>query len=399
MALDSKASFVQRALEVGLTDRQVQAIDAAGVNSFARYAYCTAYQPGQSDDAPLVQFWTDALGGAPDAGTLASARRLFFESHALALDELKTRSERTESSEARTIPLAEKMDRVRNLKLRLTGLTFTPATEPSHSLIDKACQQLEDNVLSYIPLNKCTSRQDETLQSKTDASISMDSSGNLRVTKKQKTEDTKIEGEHRLKSAFHRRALAYDIARIGTFQVMDRWTQTLFDKITDMPLPGFRSVTIDQAINADKALWIKLAEETRANLASTAGQPKPCDVAFERLTNHAEVLLHLTPLPLSVVKHESHTKHDPPAPFYTQPGPKGKKGGGKGGKGNSPSQGAPIVVPDNCETQVGDKTLCKRFNVGRCKAKIKPGKRCMIGWHLCWRKDCHKAHPGVECPL
>ena len=66
---------------------------------------------------------------------------------------------------------------------------------------------------------------------------------------------------------------------------MDRWTQTLFDKITDMPLPGFRTVAIDQAINADKALWIKLAEETRGNLASTAGQPKPFDVAFERLTN------------------------------------------------------------------------------------------------------------------
>ena len=131
MALDSKASFVQRAIEVGLTDRQVQALDTAGVNSFARYAYCTAYQPGQVDDTPLVQFWTRALAADPDAGTLASARRLFFESHALALDELKTRSERTESSEARTIPLAEKMDRMRNLKARLTGLAFTPSSEPT----------------------------------------------------------------------------------------------------------------------------------------------------------------------------------------------------------------------------------------------------------------------------
>ena len=399
MALDSKASFVQRAIEVGLTDRQVQALDAVGVNSFARYAYCTAYQPGQVDDTPLVQFWTRALGDDPDAGTLASARRLFFESHALALDELKTRSERTEPSEARTIPLAEKMDRMRNLKARLTGITFTPSSEPSHNLIDRACQQLEDNVLTYIPLNKCTSRQDETLQSKTDASISMDSTGNLRVTKKQKTEDTKIEGEHRLRSAFHRRALAYDIANVGTFQTMDKWTQTLFDKITEMPVPGFRSITIDQAINADKALWIKLSEETRANLASTAGQPKPFDVAFERLTNHAEILLHLTPLPVQSVKHE------PSTPSYTQPyhtAPKGKGGFSKGkGKGNSGQhqQNTPIVVPDNCELQAGDKTLCKRFNVGRCKAKIRPGKRCMIGWHLCWKKDCHKAHPGSECPL
>ena len=62
-------------------------------------------------------------------------------------------------------------------------------------------------------------------------------------------------------------------------------------------------------------------------------------------------------------------------------------------------QGTPIIVPENCELHVGDKTLRKRFNVGRCKAKIRPGKRCVIGWRLCWKKDCHKAHPGSECPL
>lgn len=399
MALDSRASFTQRALDVGLTEGQIQALDGVGVDSFAKYAYCTAYRPGQVDDTPLVNFLIRAFGANPAAGALASARRLFFESHALALDEFRSRAERTESSEARTVPLAEKMDRVRQLKARLTGLTFTPATEPSHSLIDRTCQQLEDNVLSYIPLNKCTSRQDETLQAKTDSAISMDSSGNLRVTKKQKTEDTKIEGEHRLRLAFHRRALAYDIAKIGTFQTMDKWTQTLFDKITEPAVSGFKSVSVDQAINADKALWVKLSEETRANLATTQGQPKPFDVAFERLTNHAEVLLHLTPLPAHSSRSEPSGSYHTQQSFVQQPHMGKGKGSPNKGKGKGQPQGQPIIVPDNCELHVGDKTLCKRCNVGRCKAKIKPGKRCQIGWHLCWRKDCHKAHPGCECPL
>ena len=282
------------------------------------------------------------------------------------------------------------MDRVRRLKARLTGLTFTPATEPSHSLIDRACQQLDDNVLSYIPLNRCTSRQDETLQAKSDTTFVLDSSGNLRVTKKLKTEDTKLEGEHRLKLAFHRRALAYEIANIGTFQTMDMWTQTLFEKITEPSLPGFRNVTIDQALNADKALWIRLAEETRANLAAAPGAPKPFDVAVGQLTNHAEVLLHLTPLPTSAanasaVNHPVQPSHPQHSPFG-----KGKGTHNKGkGKGSQQVQGTPIVVPDNCTISVGDKQLCKCYNVGRCKAKIKPGKRCMIGWHLCWKKGCH----------
>ena len=396
MALDSKASFSQRAIEVGLTAANVRALEVAGVDSFAKYAYCTAYQPGQADDTALVDFLNRTLGAPQPAGTLASARRLFFESHALALDELRSRADRTESSEARTIPLAEKMARVRSVKQRLTGLTFTPATEPSHSLIDRACQQLEDKVLSYIPLNRCTSRQDETLQSKTDSTIAMDSAGNLKLTKKQKTEDTRIEGEHRLRLAFQRRALAYDIANIGTFQVMDKWTQTLFDKITEPAVSGFRQISVDQAISADKALWIRLAEDTRANLATPPGGPKPFDTAFERLTNHAEVLLHLTPLPNMMTQQLTY----PPSPKGGGKGPKGGqpfKGGGKdAGKGSPPPQ--PITVPDNCAIQVGDKSLCKRFNVGRCKAKIKPGKRCVIGWHLCWKTGCHKPHPGTECP-
>lgn len=271
------------------------ALADAGVETFATYAYCTSYQPSQTSDAPLVEFLTRTFGSAPNAGSLASSRRLFFESHALALDELRSRAERTESSEARSIPLAEKMDRVRALKAKLTGITFTSSTEPSHALIDRACQQFEDGVVAYIPLNKCTSRQDETLQSKTDSTISMDQAGNLRIAKKQRTEDTRLEGEHRLKMAFQRRAMAYDIANVGSFQVMDLWTQTLFDKLNEPQLPGHRAVSLDQILQADKTLWVKLADETRASLSATAGAVKPVDVAFRNLTQHAEVLLHLTP--------------------------------------------------------------------------------------------------------
>ena len=99
--------------------------------------------------------------------------------------------------------------------------------------------------------------------------------------------------------AFQRRALAYDIAKIGTFAVMDRWTQTLFEKLNEQPVSGFRRITMEQALNADKRLWVKLSDETRSNLAAPPAGPKPFDVAFERLTSHQEVLLHLTPLPFA----------------------------------------------------------------------------------------------------
>ena len=113
-------------------------------------------------------------------------------------------------------------------KQRLTGLSFTPQSEPSHSLIDRVCQQLEDNVITYIELSRCSSRHDEALHSKVDTSLALDNAGGLRLSKKQRLEDVNVTGEHKLRQAFLRRSLAYDLAGIATFAVLDLWTQKIF---------------------------------------------------------------------------------------------------------------------------------------------------------------------------
>ena len=159
MAIDSKVAFTNRALELGITEAEIDALKGVNITSYATYAYCCNFQPGQADDAPLTAFLTTTLGAEPSASVASKFRRLFFEAHALSLEDLKSRAERSESSEARVIPLAEKMDRIRLQKERLAGISFTPKSEPSHSLIDKVCQQLDDNVVSYIELQKCTSRR------------------------------------------------------------------------------------------------------------------------------------------------------------------------------------------------------------------------------------------------
>ena len=149
MAIDSKVAFTNRALELGITEAEIDALKGVNITSYATYAYCCNFQPGQADDAPLTAFLTTTLGAEPSASVASKFRRLFFEAHALSLEDLKSRAERSESSEARVIPLAEKMDRIRLQKERLAGISFTPQSEPSHSLIDKVCQQLDDNVVSH----------------------------------------------------------------------------------------------------------------------------------------------------------------------------------------------------------------------------------------------------------
>ena len=142
MALDSKVAFQARTSELGVSQVNVDALEAKGITSYATYAYCCTFQPGQVDDSALKDFLNDALGAAPDSASMSPYRRLFFEAHALSLEDLKSRVHRSESSEARVIPLPEKLDRIRLQKERLVGISFTPSVEPSHSLIDRACQQL-----------------------------------------------------------------------------------------------------------------------------------------------------------------------------------------------------------------------------------------------------------------
>ena len=377
MSLDPKASFKLRAQEVGITDAQLTALEGRGVSTYADFAYCCTYQPGQADDTPLLQFIERALGAAPTAGVAAKFRRLFFESHALSLQDLKSRLDRTDASEARAVPLPERMERLRQVKQRLTGITFTPVTEPSHSLIDRACQQMEDGVVSYIELSKWTSRADETLATKTDTSLTLDNQGKLRLAKKARTEEVSLSGDHQLRTAFLRRSLAYDMASVATFQALDKWTQKLMEKMAEQPPSGYRYVSVEQVLQADKAIWIRAADQSRSNLANTTAGAKPFDDIFTRLMDHPEVLCYIAPLP-----------HVKAPPVNDPPRPTNPKGGGKGDKGDKGKGKGKITVRDDCTIFLSEgKQICKKYQVGACRAKgVKPGKRCSYGYHLYWKK-------------
>ncbi|CAL1131971.1 unnamed protein product [Cladocopium goreaui] len=320
MAIDSKVAFQNRALELGIDQLEIDALDAAGINSYATYAYCSTYQPGQNDDTALIGFLTTTLAAAPSAASITRFRRLFFEAHALSLEDLKSRADRSESSEARIIPLAEKMDRIRMQK----------------------------------------QRHDEALRSKVDTSLVLDNSGGLRLSKKQKLDDVNVTGEHKLRQAFLRRSLAYDLAGIATFAALDLWTQKLFEKMNETPLTNYRHISVEQVINADKALWVKVSNDTRGKLQPKTGADKPFDIAFEKFSEHPEVLQHLTPLQ-SVISQ----KHD--ATNTSSATGKGKASNPLDGKGKS-SKGkgktnTGIEVPDDCEIFVDGKQLCKRWQV------------------------------------
>ena len=60
-------------------------------------------------------------------------------------------------------------------------------------------------------------------------------------------------------------------------------------------MPNYRHISVEQAINADKALCVKVSNDTRGNLQPKTGADKPFDVSFTKFAEHPEVLQHLNP--------------------------------------------------------------------------------------------------------
>ena len=397
MALDSKVAFQQRAGQIGLQVMEIDALELAGVDTFAKYAFCSPYQPGQGDEKPLVDFLQETLGQLPGGESLAKFRRLFFESHALCFQDLKQKVERTETSETRVLPLAEKVERVNLVKAKLPGLLITQQLEPSHQLIDKAVQQWEENSLKYIDLTSCTSREQEILAEKSTQSLTFDSSGNIKVTKKQELSQCSLTGDLRLRTAMQRRALAYEMAGIASFLVLEKWANLLFEKLQQEPPQGFRYVNHDQLLRADKALWLRIAEETRAQVQGN-GLRKPVDEAIEKWSLHPEIQYHIMPMPstgaaASAPKSQHSASTTTPKQVTKDVDNKSPKGKGKG------KQKGKISIPEDCEIKFGDppKPICMKYNIGICRGNVKAGKRCQYGFHVCWKKQCHKSHSAVEC--
>ena len=94
--LESEAAFRDRASQIGVEDRYIDKFAEKNFAAFGRYAFCVVYSPNHTDEAPLRNFLQDLLEELPGPDQMACLRRLFFESHTMALtDASELRRRRT----------------------------------------------------------------------------------------------------------------------------------------------------------------------------------------------------------------------------------------------------------------------------------------------------------------
>lgn len=328
---------------------------------------------------------------------LAVLRRLFFESHTMALADVRTRVEATPDPAVATkkLPTAERVSRQQDQEARLGGITFTPDTIPSHRLVDLFVEMCETGVLSYVKPEQCCSRALKVNSVKKDPSVSTDAAGLLKLGTKPNDPVCEANTELKLRSAWQRRSLAMDLAGLASFEVIESWVQFLFQQLIKDQPRGFAKISLQQLLDCDKQLFIEASHRTLGKLQSVPPAPKPLDVAINELKVASVVLQYLTPLP-------AHKVHDPPAaPADARPpkAPKTQnqpKGGGK--TSQQPASGSKAQIPDGCVTHDDqNRPLCFGFQHGKCKFKGPAGKRCARGFHNCYKKGCFRPKPYYLC--
>ena len=227
-ALESSALFQERALNFGLQQTVIDTLVRRGYDTFGKLAFCSAYRPGQADEAPLMQALANILGRQVRDEEAPALRRLHFEASTMIMSDMKSRVERTDASEPKRLPMAERTARLEKQKNDLVGVVISQENEPSHQLVDRVFQQLEDGCVVWLPWEQLSSRAKETQSAKKELHFKLDGTGNLKASQKDEVAETNLTGDIRVRQALQRRALAYDLSKMVTYRALETWTERLF---------------------------------------------------------------------------------------------------------------------------------------------------------------------------
>ncbi|CAE7257711.1 unnamed protein product [Symbiodinium sp. CCMP2592] len=329
-SVDSAPFFVQRADEISLAKRVVDALKGKGVSTLAQLAFCVG-QPGQVLSQTEFDTWSEALLVGITVGEKASLRRLILEAQTMLVASLKDLAEPAEHASPKKVGVAERNARMDQLRTQLAGVSLTGQLEPSHALLDMAVQQWESRCLKYIGPEKCHSREDEVQNVKPlTTSLSLEG-GKLKVTEAAGMDDRDIEGSLQVLNALRRRGVAYAFARLISWEKHEAYVASLFRYLTKPAQPGYRKVSLRQILRADKLAFSKLSEageDIRADASGTL----PLDAAIGAILHDYDLIVALLPMgDLDGKGKNANGRGGRPGPYGDTAPWKGKNGKGKGG--------------------------------------------------------------------
>jgi len=392
--VDSEAQFELRMGQVKLPQSLQDALKDAGVCTISALAYAHG-QPGQPINPDEFQNWVRQLDPSATIGGVAALKRLLFESQTQLLAILKEQVMNPEPSIAPKVAPAERESRLTNLKNRLVGVLIEGHSEPSHALLDLATQLYDQNVLRFIPLEKCYSRLTELAHNNKPQLKLLEVEASKVVLRDKDNEfETGIQSSYQALEAFKRRGLALDFANVMSFTCHDKYVQLLFAHLNRDPPSGYSRCSVSQLLAADRASWSHLIEKNVKPRPDAAGVLQ-LDTQLEESLKSYEVSFALLPLPLkqpvkTTAAQPSGPSAKPQPPVQTKGGRKGLnrfKPYGSKGKGKSKMKSDQRVPREiraaggTASTPDGE-PICFDFSLKKCKEPVTDG-RCRKGYHMC----------------
>ncbi|CAE7327593.1 unnamed protein product, partial [Symbiodinium sp. CCMP2592] len=356
---DLQASFKERALKVGISSPVLQELLTAGFTTFGKLCFAVSANPTQLDDTAVDLWVRNVFSTAPSPYQVSCLRRLLFEANSLNIADLHTRVEPPADNVVRKLPAAERAARAQAQQARLAGVVFTPETIPANGPVDLFVDQLESEILQYVGPERCVSRAQEMMAVKKDKTINVDQDGRMRINSKPNDLRCETSSDARLRAAWNRRSLAMDLAGVCSYIEIEKWVQHLFScQAREVP-KGMSPISVNQLIQADRALFMYASEKLMGRLAAPAGQPKPLDDVIQELMHSPQVTQFLQPVP---------RPPDPPAGWDSnawkgkgKKGKEGKDGKGKTGKGT----GEDCTYAGKLDAVVRSPTLSVRIPIDR----------------------------------
>ena len=283
-------------------------------------------------------------------------------------NEVKIKANKKEDAPTNFAP-SEREARIQQQKDRLSGLRFHGEEECAHCSYDIALTMLEKDTLVYLGPEKFPTRRNELQLKKPGKEITIDQS--QLIVKEKPADFSSTNTELEVANAFRRRALAFDLVGICSYNIMTSHHADLLDHLHTPPPPGYSPITIQQILRADRAAFIFLAERM-TSLKREAMNRIPLDHSLPNVLGQPTAAFHLLPLAGAAAKAAS-TKEKPPGTKKRSRSPvrqprAGTKGGAKGKKGKQRDCSTKpwkfmfalnrgVLNPIHCKSTVEEKTV------------------------------------------
>jgi hypothetical protein len=112
--VDSKAHFLKRCSDMGMTERAIQYLTQGNVDTMGKVAFAVG-QPGHPlDQAEFTAFAQNTLGALINQADTAVLKRLVFEGHTLVLGQLRELVADPNAAASRKLPAVEREHRMGN---------------------------------------------------------------------------------------------------------------------------------------------------------------------------------------------------------------------------------------------------------------------------------------------